>query len=240
MRTQKDIEAYQAWQSGNRQLNRETLEYEKMKTHYAGREDEMPYKTLGAFRKARRSDNLSPAFKAWRYRNADKQQYERWKEIVGEENMPKSVDDFQEIKYNKSKQEEFQLLQHYKWAVDKGQIAAISSFANYKEQYNKINETLVGKTFNGVEIKKVSNHFIDRTVGSIYYTYTRNGGKIKHEGVSVEDSFKTLLSGQKRSIQYDKHKRPSQKFLLLGVAVLTINPITGELVQVNRCEDEKN
>ena len=48
VRTQKDIEAYQAWQSGNRQLNRETLEYEKMKTYYAGREDEMPYKTLGS------------------------------------------------------------------------------------------------------------------------------------------------------------------------------------------------
>lgn len=82
-----------------------------MREHYAGRESEMPYKTLGSFRKARRSDNLSPAFKKWRYQNADKQQYERWKEIVGEKNMPETVDDFQEMKYNKSDQEQYARLE---------------------------------------------------------------------------------------------------------------------------------
>ena len=55
MRFQKDIKGYAAWQAGNRQLNRELLEYERMKAYYAGREDEMPYKSLGAFRRARRA-----------------------------------------------------------------------------------------------------------------------------------------------------------------------------------------
>jgi hypothetical protein len=44
-----------------------------MKRHYAGREDEMP-KTLAGFRRARRADDLSPAFKKWRYRERDKKQ----------------------------------------------------------------------------------------------------------------------------------------------------------------------
>lgn len=75
-----------------------------MQAHYG---DDSPYKTLGAFRRARRSDNLSPTFKKWRYRNADKNQYERWKAIIGEGNMPKTLDDFQEIKYNKGAKENY-------------------------------------------------------------------------------------------------------------------------------------
>ena len=106
VRFQKDIKGYAAWQAGNRQLNRELLEYERMKAYYAGREDEMPYKSLGSFRRARRADNLSLAFKAWKNRKRDQRQYERWKGIIGEENMPEDVDKFVEIKYNNSKEYE--------------------------------------------------------------------------------------------------------------------------------------
>lgn len=55
VRHQRDIEGYAQWQAGNRQLNREYLEYERMKKYYAGREYEMPYKSLGSFRRARRA-----------------------------------------------------------------------------------------------------------------------------------------------------------------------------------------
>ena len=55
VRYQRDIKGYAEWQAGNRLLNRELLEYEQMKAHYAGREDEMPYKSLGAFRRASRA-----------------------------------------------------------------------------------------------------------------------------------------------------------------------------------------
>lgn len=62
VRYQKDINAYAAWQAGNRQLNNELREFKAMQAHYKGRESEMPYKTLGSFRKARRRNELSPAF----------------------------------------------------------------------------------------------------------------------------------------------------------------------------------
>lgn len=110
VRSQADIRSYQAWQAGNRQRNAEYLEYKRMQQYYAGREKDMPYKTLTSFRTARRRDELSPAFKAWRYRKQDAKQYERWKVIVGEQYMPKTVDDFQRIKYNKSTQQEFEVL----------------------------------------------------------------------------------------------------------------------------------
>ena len=101
VRYQKDIEAYQAWQAGNRQLNREMLEFEQMQAYYKGREDEMPYKTLGAFRRARRADNLSSAFKAWRYREMDTKTLNRWGKIKNFRNYPKTLEKLQEIKYNK-------------------------------------------------------------------------------------------------------------------------------------------
>lgn len=68
VRYQADIKGYAAWQAGNRQLNRELLEYERMKAYYESKGLDAPYTTLAGFRRARRSDNLSPAFKAWRYR----------------------------------------------------------------------------------------------------------------------------------------------------------------------------
>lgn len=138
VRYQKDIEAYQAWQAGNRQLNREMLEFEKMQAYYKGRENEMPYKTLGAFRRARRADNLSSAFKAWRYRERDKNQYEEWVKKLGKENMPEDIDKFVDIKYNKSKEYQaikifIQQVTDYETAKNGGKHSG--KYNNFVEKY---------------------------------------------------------------------------------------------------------
>lgn len=57
VRYQRDIKGYAAWQAGNRQLNRELLEYEQMKAYYASKGETPPYTTLGAFRRARRAQS---------------------------------------------------------------------------------------------------------------------------------------------------------------------------------------
>jgi hypothetical protein len=101
VRYQSDIKGYAAWQAGNRQLNRELLEYNRMKEYYG---ENAPYKTLGAFRRARRSDNLSPKFKAWRYRQMDQNTFERWGLVKDFRNCPQTLDKLQEIKYNKVEQ----------------------------------------------------------------------------------------------------------------------------------------
>ena len=59
VRHQADIEGYQAWQAGNRQLNREMHEFEQMQAYYESKKLEAPYKTLGAFRRARRAQAQS-------------------------------------------------------------------------------------------------------------------------------------------------------------------------------------
>ncbi len=101
VRYQRDIEAYAAWQAGNRQLNAELLEYRKMQAHYKGRGD-IPYKSLASFRRARRANELSPAYKAWRNRKKDENTLNRWKEVKNFRNSPKTVEDLQKIKYNKN------------------------------------------------------------------------------------------------------------------------------------------
>lgn len=84
-----------------------------MKAYYAEQGQEPPYKSLGAFRREARkpAESQAPAMKAWKRHYGDQQQYERWKEIVGIENMPKTLAKFQEMKYNRNTQEQYARLE---------------------------------------------------------------------------------------------------------------------------------
>lgn len=117
VRYQKDINAYAAWQAGNRQLNNELREFKAMQAHYKGRESEMPYKTLGSFRKARRRNELSPAFQAWQYRKMDANTIDRWSKVKDFRNCPKILEELQEIKYNKP--DEWEVLKRERATIEK-------------------------------------------------------------------------------------------------------------------------
>ena len=68
VRSQSAIELYKRWQAGNRQRNDEFNEYERMKAHYEAQGQEPPYKTLAAFRRARRaqSEHYKETRKEWK------------------------------------------------------------------------------------------------------------------------------------------------------------------------------
>ena len=232
VRYQKEIKSYAAWQAGNRQLNREMLEFQRMQDHYAKKDIPAPYKTLGSFRKARRSDNLSPAFKKWRYRRKDEKQYEEWKKILGEENMPEDVDKFGDLKYNKDKKTEFDLLKHYKYAREEGDVSALVNFKLYKQGKRHLENRFIGQaTISGTEITSVSNHFLDRHFGTIYRKGPRDP---KHEGVGIEELENVIRNGFFDEIKTDKKGRKSQKIYIKGECDVTINPETGELIQCNK------
>ncbi len=92
-----------------RQLINEKREFDEAKELYG---DQMPYKTLSGFRRSRREYNEARKkndggeknlpFHAVRERKNDNNQYNRWKEVLGEENMPKTLAEFQELKHNKN------------------------------------------------------------------------------------------------------------------------------------------
>ena len=99
-RTDRQKELYDKWQANNRRNAREMREYYEMKELYG---DKIPYKTLGGYRRASRSNSIPPNIKKYQYRERDTEQYERWSEIIGKKNMPKDIDTFQEMKYNEIK-----------------------------------------------------------------------------------------------------------------------------------------
>ena len=79
-------------------LIKESREFHEAKALYG---DDMPYQTLGGFRRASRSG--SPQYEMVHKRNVDNKQFNRWKGVIGEENMPKTLAEFQELKYNNTK-----------------------------------------------------------------------------------------------------------------------------------------
>lgn len=111
--TERARAEYSKGQQLMRQWNAEIVEYERMKAYYAEQGQEPPYKSLGAFRREVRKphEKQAPAMKAWKRHYGDQQQYERWKDVVGAENMPKTLAKFQQIKYNRNTQERYTRLE---------------------------------------------------------------------------------------------------------------------------------
>ena len=94
----KLFEIYNKNQALQRQWIKESREFHEAKALYG---DDMPYQTLGGFRRASRSG--SPQYEMVHKRNVDNKQFNRWKGVIGEENMPKTLAEFQELKYNNTK-----------------------------------------------------------------------------------------------------------------------------------------
>lgn len=235
--TERARAEYSKGQQLMRQWNAEIVEYERMKAYYAEQGQEPLYESLGAFRREVRKphEKQSPAMQSWKRHYGDQQQYERWKDVVGAENMPKTLAKFQKIKYNRRNQAEFELLRHYQYARGAGDISALVGFKLYKQAKQRLEGRFIGQTtVSGTEVKSVSNHFLDRCFGTIYRKSSRDP---KHEGVSIEELEEVFYKGQSCGIKIDKKGRKSQKIFLKGVCDLTINPETGELIQCNKISE---
>ena len=85
-RTKKERDAYAAWQSGNRQLWVEQSEYEQMQRMLG---DDMPYKTLGGFRRAKRDYN--DAVKAGKLDNSIDLRYNNYAKLKRSYKTIKSI-----------------------------------------------------------------------------------------------------------------------------------------------------
>ena len=221
-----------------RQWNAELVDYERMKVSYKEKGEEPPYKTLGAYRREVRKppEKRSSVMQGWKNRGTDEQQYNRWKQAIGGKNMPETLEKFQEMKYNKDKREEFELLKGYKNAQEKKDIYTLVSFEVYKQVSDEIDRELIGKTFGGIEVKGKITHFIDRIIEQYQESdYPQHG---KRQGVKVSEAVETLTSPltQKTRIKADGTK----SLTLFGKKCkVTINPETGMLIQTNPYDGDK-
>ena len=233
--TEKLRTEYAQGEQKRRQWNAEIVEHKRMKAYYAEQGQEPPYKTLGGFRKEVRKprEEQSPTMKAWKRHYADQQQYERWKEVIGTQNMPKTLAKFQKIKYNKK--EEFALLKGYKEAQQKQDIHALVSFKTYKAVSREIDKALVGKTFDGITIKGKKTHFIDRVIGEYQESDYKQSGK--RQGVKIVDVVDCLQSLNKSS-RINDDGSISLTYESKNCQV-TVNPETGILIQANPIKRRK-
>lgn len=80
--------------------------------------------------------------KAAQNTKADRVQYRKYKKLLGVDNVPKSLEDFQKIKYNKSTTE----------------------YAELKQQYLKRRNIIKITTANGLVVSDISQHTLERAV----------------------------------------------------------------------------
>lgn len=98
-----------------RRWNKELNEFAQMKQRFG---DNAPYKTLGAFRRAYRSEEGTLAYAKSHYYRSDEKEFKEFESVIGKENMPETLEKFQEMKYNKDKQK-IQLLSREKTTISK-------------------------------------------------------------------------------------------------------------------------
>ena len=157
--------------------------------------------------------------------NIDNKQYNRYKKALkNNEHMPGTFEKFVDLKYNKiNKWEElkyiYSLKKHYNKSINDGSLSALVDFDLYKNIDDQINNELHGiVTTNSIKVKSHSYHFIDRVCGSI---------EQKRSGVSISDIKETLIKSQEIKVNEKSIKIYGEN------NIVSINPETGNLIQVN-------
>lgn len=182
----------------------------------------MPYKDIAAFRRSYRSKEGSFAHQKSHNLIRDYKQLQSYREELGSASLPKTLENYQKIVYNKSDKEN---LDHYIDARRRGSISAVASFSDWQKTDTRLKSAFIGQTApNDIKITSVSKHFVDRVIETIYQ---------KRSGVSLADLERALKEGQVFPVETRKDGKQSQKIVLYGVCEFTINPKTGELIQCN-------
>lgn len=174
------------------------------------------------------ADAINTAEKLVENRSSDRKQQIKYLDLLGKQNIPLSLSEFQNLKYNDK--ENWLLLQKYKRSRSSGKLSAFSTFEDYKKYRKIIQDEIVGRTTkDGVVIKSQSDHFIERVLG----TTEKEGPQKnkKREGVEIEDVISALTDPEKIT-EKENGKRISRKYIGENVEV-TLNPDTGNLIQTN-------
>ena len=157
--------------------------------------------------------------KSYNY-SKDKEQYARYVESLGK-NAPKTFEDFQAIKYSNTN--EYDLFKVYARNIKSGELTALADFELFKTIDAELENKVVGiVTSKGLEVKSKSMHSICRVIGSI---------EERRSGVEVADVIQALTSPDRFDSKTGK-KGISDRYFGKN-AIVTVNPVTQKLIQVN-------
>lgn len=132
----------------------------------------------------------------------------------------KEVDKEKQIDYNEIKD-----YRNYEKSINIGELTPLADFELYKKISNEVDEKIVGiTTSNGIKIKNKSNHFIARVIGSV---------EQKRNGVEIERIIDTLREPDEITNVEVRDNGDTQRFKKYGMAAVSVNPETGNLIQVN-------
>lgn len=146
---------------------------------------------------------------------------------------PKKIDKSYSQEYSSTPTKELRTM----WArgVDEGWISALVSFDTYSNVYGGLENEVVGeRTQDGIVIKSISEHFMQRVCGTSIdpKIYKEKHRIIRRSGVEVDEVVDALKNGTSRQTIYDD-KGNASKVYIGEKCKVTINPETGNLVQCN-------
>lgn len=149
----------------------------------------------------------------------------------GIKNPPKSLAEFQKMKYNNPK--EYDLMQSYSKSVDSGMMSPLVGYEKYKEYHKRVEKELIGlTTSNGITIKSQSKHFLERVFGTI--SDPSHDG-VMRTGVELEDVKEALLYGKIEKVKIKRKRNgeldKSQRYCT-DKCFVSVNPDKCILIQV--------
>lgn len=154
-------------------------------------------------------------------KDINEKQYNQYKNALGGI-VPDSFDKFVELKYNEDKWSElkytYSLNKHYNTSLKNGSLSPLVDFKNYLTMDRKLKDNFIGSNIDDIKITSISNHFTDRVFGSV---------EQKRNGVSLEIIRETMSNFSEKKV-YEKSIRFSG-----DKCAITVNPITGKMIQVN-------
>lgn len=155
-----------------------------------------------------------------------KKNYVKYQQVLGD-NLP-SIEEFAKIQYN---EDDWKAFKAYTSSIKSGELTPLADFKLYQNISKEMDEKLVGiVTSNGITITGKSNHSIARVIGSV---------EQRRSGVSADDVLDALTNKDAEILPVKELKNgKSQKFKNQKVEV-SINPDTGNVIQVNPTHDRK-
>ena len=132
-----------------------------------------------------------------------------------------SIGEMEEIKYN-GKWKEFK---DYASSLKSGELSPTVNFELYQQMIEQIKNELIGiVTSNGIEIKSNSKHFVARIFGS---------AEERRNGVQIFDILDALTNPESEVLPIKHMKNGKSQKFRNGVVEVSVNPDTGNLIQVN-------
>ncbi|WP_243102986.1 phage minor capsid protein [Roseburia sp. AM23-20] len=167
----------------------------------------------------KRAQSAKANGRATAYSNAE---YSEYKNNLGKNMVSK--EEFSRIMNDKS---EKKLFKHYTDSVKNGDVSPLTDYDIYQKIATELREKCIGlKTSNGIELKEISLHSIDRVIGSV---------EKRRSGVTIDGIVEALTSPDAKIMDpiYNKTKtKVSQKFIYKTTEV-SVNPIDHILIQAN-------